>query len=261
MNYTSWLASLQEFKFTGKEWDSSKGQNLYDFGARTYDPALLRWTTPDPLSSKYPAWSPYAYCHNAPYSRIDPSGEDDYYTDRQGYWQKRGTVDPYDRVFSLSGDCLIIKDKKIMENMREHKYIRRTGEDSEGEFKIHFTVVDSDNDELINVFKFLSDNTDVEWSLIYNQDETSILGTEHYKDRFNHNYLNFFLRKDNLSIETPVFRIHNHVPPYVNERSSMSHDSLVSKEHPDIQNFVYFSETNHLYLVLPENVYILIRNL
>ena len=41
MNYTSWLATLQEFKFTGKEWDSSKGQNLYDFGAWTYDPALF----------------------------------------------------------------------------------------------------------------------------------------------------------------------------------------------------------------------------
>ena len=68
-------ASLQEFKFTGKEWDSSKGQNLYDFGARTYDPALLRWTTPDPLSSKYPAWSPYAYCGNSPVLFVDPDGK------------------------------------------------------------------------------------------------------------------------------------------------------------------------------------------
>ena len=67
-----------EFKFTGKEWDGSKGQNLYDFGARTYDPALLRWTTPDPLSSKYPAWSPYAYCGNSPVLFVDPDGKDWY---------------------------------------------------------------------------------------------------------------------------------------------------------------------------------------
>ena len=35
-------ASLQPLKFQGKEWDDAKGFNVYDFGARLYDPALGR---------------------------------------------------------------------------------------------------------------------------------------------------------------------------------------------------------------------------
>ena len=47
----------------------------YDFGARYYDPVLCRWTSPDPLAGKYPAWSPYAYCGNSPYLFVDPDGK------------------------------------------------------------------------------------------------------------------------------------------------------------------------------------------
>ena len=34
-------ASLQPLKFQGKEWDDAKGFNVYDFGARRYDPATV----------------------------------------------------------------------------------------------------------------------------------------------------------------------------------------------------------------------------
>lgn len=73
-------ADVQPLKFLGKEWDHQHGLDLYDFGARLYDPAVGRWTTMDPLCEKYYSISPYAYCHNNPVNRIDPDGRDDYYS-------------------------------------------------------------------------------------------------------------------------------------------------------------------------------------
>lgn len=69
-------ADVQPLKFLGKEWDHQHGLDLYDFGARLYDPAVGRWTTMDPLCEKYYSVSPYAYCHNNPVNRIDPDGKD-----------------------------------------------------------------------------------------------------------------------------------------------------------------------------------------
>ena len=48
--------------FIGKEKLKSDDTELYDFGARRYDPTLPRWTSVDPLARKYPGISPYAYC-------------------------------------------------------------------------------------------------------------------------------------------------------------------------------------------------------
>ena len=79
-------ADVQPLKFLGKEWDHQHGLDLYDFGARLYDPAVGRWTTMDPLCEKYYSVSPYAYCHNNPVNRIDPDGKDVliWYQDAQG---------------------------------------------------------------------------------------------------------------------------------------------------------------------------------
>ena len=66
--------ALQQYKFTGKELDNALDAHLYDFGARSYDPALMRWSTPDPLMGKYPSLSPYTYCANSPANIVDPNG-------------------------------------------------------------------------------------------------------------------------------------------------------------------------------------------
>lgn len=50
------------------------------YHARGYYPAIMRFTTPDPLAEKKPWISTYAYCSNNPVNRIDPDGMDDYYS-------------------------------------------------------------------------------------------------------------------------------------------------------------------------------------
>ena len=68
--------SVQPYKYNGKELDTKKGLNWYDYGARHYDAAVGRFATVDPMAEKYYSMSPYAYCGNEPISRIDPDGKD-----------------------------------------------------------------------------------------------------------------------------------------------------------------------------------------
>ena len=73
-------ASIQQYKYNGKELDRMHGLDWYDYGARNYDPAILQWDRLDPLADKYHPVSPYVYCHDNSINRIDPDGNDDYYT-------------------------------------------------------------------------------------------------------------------------------------------------------------------------------------
>ena len=65
---------VYNFNFNGKELQEELGLNMYDFGARNYDPALGRWMNIDPLASKYLSFSPYVYALNNPVYFIDLDG-------------------------------------------------------------------------------------------------------------------------------------------------------------------------------------------
>ena len=83
--------NVQPYKYNGKELDTKKGLNWYDYGARQYDAALGIFTTVDPSSEKYYPTSPYVYCGGDPINRIDPTGAD-WYKDSDGnyHWAERG---------------------------------------------------------------------------------------------------------------------------------------------------------------------------
>ena len=67
--------NVQPYKYNGKELDTKKGLNWYDYGARHYDATLGRWFAVDPLAEKDYFNSPYNYCGNSPVIRVDQNGQ------------------------------------------------------------------------------------------------------------------------------------------------------------------------------------------
>ncbi len=62
------------YKYNGKEYQDELGLNMYDYGARNYDPSIGRWMNIDPLTDVLSNLSPYNYVKNNPVKFIDPNG-------------------------------------------------------------------------------------------------------------------------------------------------------------------------------------------
>lgn len=82
------LTESYKYKFGGKELQSEFGIEMYDFGARNYDPAIGRWMNVDPLAEKYYGINPYAYVFNNPAQLIDPDGRKVEYVREEGQSRK-----------------------------------------------------------------------------------------------------------------------------------------------------------------------------
>ena len=242
---------IQPIKFQGKEWGAGNGVdlNLYDFGARRYDPSIGRWLSQDPLAEKYYGHTPYLFCLGNPMNILDPNGTDDYDFKKNGEWTKHENEDPYDRLV-IGDKSLIVKDKTIMSSMTEHKYILGT-ELPPDERRLHYSLVSSKSEkEVKSVFKFLADNTDAEWLLIKGQDNSLLLASQHLIHIMDENAIYTYLKNEGKEsvLDNPIYRIHNHPYGYYeSEIKSMEVDVINYKNNPNTTSYVYFNHSSNLY--------------
>ena len=74
----NWYATVtpdNNYLYNGKELNRDYDINLYEYGARWYDPAIGRFTTIDRFAEKYYPLSPYGYAANNPVKFIDVNGD------------------------------------------------------------------------------------------------------------------------------------------------------------------------------------------
>ena len=63
-----------KYRYNGKEIQDELGLNMYDYGARMYDPSVGKWFSIDAMAEKYYDQSTYTYTLNNPILFIDPDG-------------------------------------------------------------------------------------------------------------------------------------------------------------------------------------------
>ena len=173
---------------TGKDFFDLQGAGWYDNQARYYDCLIPTFKSIDPLAEKYPWLSPYNHCANNPLRFVDRNGKDfyniDFDTGVVSFIEK--TNDKTDRLFSMNKGIIdynnyIDLTKGIIGNAQTDNISIRTDAGDVFETKISIYSSTTDNTEL---FKFVSLNSDVEWSQVKTLDNTTgihkfYLGTSH----------------------------------------------------------------------------------
>ncbi len=115
------------FGFNGKENDNEvKGDgNQQDYGFRIYDPRLGKFLSVDPLTKKYPWYTPYQFAGNKPIQFIDLDGGEEKDTKAA----KKGETIVFDdgTKFTPSCDEIVVeikKDKKSSPEAISEKHIK-----------------------------------------------------------------------------------------------------------------------------------------
>ena len=153
------------YTFSAKEKDVETGYSY--FGSRYYSSDLSVWLSVDPMAGKYPSLSPYAYCADNPVRLVDPDGEEIYEFDENG---------KYLRVSGEKGspDQIVIKntDGTTMAMSKEYNHgtiqLGLKGDVNKKDKSPVFvqSLQITGDDIALECFKFVADNTTVEWALI-----------------------------------------------------------------------------------------------
>lgn len=166
------IAPAADRLHAGNRWLGHSGLDWYDNTALMHDPLLMRFTSADPLFGKYPGINPWTHCAANPANILDPDGRDTLSVNNEGYISLvRPTEDNFDILIGREGNYLKIDKGNLEEIARE----KRT-KDNKTCFVFLYDI--KDNDKAKNLFEFLAQNTNVEWSLVHIPNN-NYLGTTH----------------------------------------------------------------------------------
>ena len=147
------------------------------------------WLSVDPLADKYPNISPYAYCTWNPVNRVDPDGMDVWELDESGNIVNK-IMDKNQDAFRMNGKELSFAYGSVTESHQDSKQT---------------TFAFGNEDVAANVFKFMADNSAIEYGLI-NSESGSTIVTQHGASKVNFGIaLNI---AENENTITSIF--HNH---------------------------------------------------
>ncbi len=154
------------------------------------NPKVSLWLSVDPLAGEYPGISPFAYTYGNPVRFVDPTGMEGEAWDHDYKLNKktgeieliRETDDNFDRLYATNEDGNIIKGKylKIRKKSASDKTIiaslsndysfnilfdsGSTEEDITLSIKTNIAIT-SNKESAFKLFKFVTDNSYVEWSI------------------------------------------------------------------------------------------------
>jgi RHS repeat-associated protein len=108
-------STASNWRYNGKEISEDLGLNVYDYGARNYDPAIARWWQIDPLAEIMRRYSPYNFAWNNPIYFIDPDGM--FASPFGDFFDKDGNKIGTDRIDD--GKKFVVTDKKEAKSIKK----------------------------------------------------------------------------------------------------------------------------------------------
>ena len=266
--------SSNRYRYAGKENQILGSLGWLDFGARMYDSYLGRWISNDPMREKYPEMGPYTYCADDPIFYFDSSGLDHWGVDKRGFIKHLGPSDdtrlyPCDKdsngIFSIcdKNNYYIVKNEYLLNDLSQiHEKLLYYNSESIPVYG-DFSYAKSSDEDIMPLFKYLSDNTTVEWVIHQNENEY-VLGTMHDSST-SANYQFYELT------EIPLFSIHSHpstFPTKKAELKSMGYGSKIKgdwqRQQEEIEKYgenyrlyqVYFPISKRVYTIKYKKPYI-----
>ena len=141
-------------------------QNTTSPSARHYNSSLSIWLSADPMSDKYPSTSPYTYCANNPVKLVDPNGREIYEFDENGKYLgiRKGSEGSPDQIAINKSDGTISYSQKYNNGTIQLGTRGDVRQNNGNLVEVQPLKIKGD-DNALNCFQFVADNSNVEWSL------------------------------------------------------------------------------------------------
>ena len=147
----------QPYLFGGKERRRFASLGDSDFHARFLTTSTGLWQAPDVHAGNYPWLSPWVFCNANPIKYVDPTGKDIFEMDRMGNVIERIKTEDYDMLRIVTEDLTYKESAQMPSGTIQEQW--NDGSEVNNDY---MRIIGDDNGK--EIFQFLADNTDVEYS-------------------------------------------------------------------------------------------------